>query len=179
MSTVDRPKAVAWWIKNARPIDRVPPSVDLASFPAEVRKWWSTIQPQWRVPALEDWPLPQQIPAGESWQEARLGGSNGLFLVVLCLYWWRQVAEEEFDKVALAEYALVAEDVAFVFEAILSSGVSGSDTPLTSSARANTRAGAYRKVSLRAEETVGKARALRSSGAKENAKVTRTRRSRA
>lgn len=132
------------------------------------------------MPVLEDWPLPLQIPAGESWQGARLGGSNGLMLIVLCLFWWRQVAEEEFDKVALAEYASVAEDVAFVFEAILSSGVSPAcNTPLTSSARANTKAGAKRKVSLQAEETVSTARSLRSSGAKENLKVTRARRSRA
>lgn len=131
------------------------------------------------MPVLEDWPLPLQIPAGESWQEARLGGSNGLMLIVLCLFWWRQVAEEEFDKVALAEYASVAEDVAFVFEAILNCGVSlTSSTPLTGSARANTRAGANRKVSRQAEQSGGP-RSLRSAGAKENVKVARARRSRA
>lgn len=167
-------------MKNARPIDRVPPCVDLASFPSQVRAWWSTIQPQWRVPVLDDWPLPQQIPAGESWQEARLGGSNGLMLIVLCLFWWRKSAEEEFDKVALAEYTSVAEDVAFVFEAILSSGVSSaSSTPLTGSARANAQAGANRKVSLQAEETVRSTRSRRSLGGKENAKPSRARRSRA
>lgn len=99
-------------------------------------------------------------------------------LIVLCLFWWRQVAEEEFDKVALAEYASVAEDVAFVFEAILSSGAV-STTPLAGSARANARTGAIRKGSLQVEETAGRARSLRSSAAKENVKPSRTRRSRA
>lgn len=101
-------------------------------------------------------------------------------LIVLCLFWWQQVAEEEFDKVALAEYASVAEDVAFVFEAILSSGVSSvSSTPLAGSARANARTGAICKGSLQVEETAGRARSLRSSAAKENVKPSRTRRSRA
>lgn len=137
-----------------------------------------TIQPQWRVPVIEDWPLPRQIPEGESWQEARLGGSNGLFLVILCLYWWRKSAEEEFDKVALAEYAAVAEDVAFVFKAILSSGISQlSVSPLTGSARTN--AHPTKRKTLEAKQgSVVAPRSLRSSGAKENVKPLRARRSR-
>lgn len=132
------------------------------------------------MPVLDDWPLPQHIPAAEAWQEARLGGSNGLFLIVLCLYWWRKSAEEEFDKVALAEYASVAEDVAFVFEAILSSGVTHvSQSPLTSSARANARPNDSRKVSLQAVAITGRARSLRSSDTKENTKPLCARRSRA
>lgn len=173
IGTVCRPEAVAWWIKNARPIDRVPPSVDLSSFPSEVRAWWSTIQPEWRTPIVEDWPLPQQIPPGECWAEASLGGSNGLFLILLCLYWWRRSAEEASDSIALAEYQSVAEDVIFVFNAILQSGPSQlSQPPLSGSARANTRSSTKRKVTLQApEQPIKKARALRSTVEKADLKA--------
>lgn len=182
-------------MKNARPIDRVPPSVDLSSFPSEVRAWWSTIQPEWRTPIIEDWPLPQQIPPGECWAEASLGGCNGLFLILLCLYWWRRSAEEASDSIALAEYQSVAEDVIFVFDAILKNGPSQlSQPPLSGSARANTRSSSKRKATLQAsnqpdakaralrssnEKANLKTRALRSSGEQENLKPSRARRSRA
>lgn len=163
---------MSWWIKNARPVDRVPPSIDLASFPSEVRGWWTTIQPEWRTPIVEDWPLSQEIPRGECWAEASLGGSNGLFLVLLCLYWWRRSAEDALDSIALAEYQSIAEDVIFVLDAILRNGLSQvSQPPLTGSARANARSSTKRKATAQTpEQSNVKARTLRSTGDKSNAK---------
>lgn len=82
---------------------------------------------------------------------------------------------------SLSEYQSVAEDVYFVFGAVLNSGVS-QDThpPLTGSARANSRASLKRKAATEdVEETTMETRTLRSSRVKENIKPSRARRSRA
>lgn len=129
---------------------------------------------------MNDWPLPRAIPDGERWQEARLGGDNGLLLIVLCLYWWRRSAEDGGDSESLSEYHSVAEDVLFVFDAVLLSGVY-QDTvlPLTGSARANSRTSSKRKATTDiAEETAVETRKLRSSSLKENIRPSRARRSR-
>lgn len=121
MGSTDRPTVVSWWLKNARPMSKIPTNIDLASLPEDTRRWWKTILPSWRVPAEPEagWPLSREVPADEDWQCARRGGPNGLFLVIMCLYWWRSASEAENDRVAFAEYVSVVEDVAFVLGEIL------------------------------------------------------------
>lgn len=119
MGSDKRPSAVPWWTKNARPLSKVPMNIDLASFPDELRQWWKTTQPSWRISNDSDWPLSREVPPGEDWGCSRRGGPNGLFLVIMCLFWCRYTATAEGDKVAIAEYLSVAEDVAFAFGEIL------------------------------------------------------------
>lgn len=182
MGSDNRPSAVPWWLKNARPLSKVPANIDLASFPDEVRQWWKTTQPSWRMPndSVSDWPLSRKVPPGKDWACSRRGGPNGLFLVIMCLFWWRYTAIAEDDRVAMAEYLSVAEDVAFAFGEILhctSFPVSASAPVPSSSHRPSlattstkaTRSGANRAVSA------GSAKKTRSS---EN-NVRRSTRSRA
>ena len=114
-----RPEAVPWWIKNARRMNKMPPQVDLRSFPAQVREWWAAIQPSWRIPVTSEWPLLRDVPEGEDWSCIKKGGPNGLFLVVMCLYWLHEAAKEGDDNIAQAEYLSIADDISFVFDSML------------------------------------------------------------
>lgn len=113
--TTNRPGAVPWWIKNARPLNKIPHNINLTTFSGEVTKWWASIQPSWRTPNGADEHLSHDVPETEDWDCLLKGGPNGLFLVVMCLYWWRHIATEEKDSLTLSQYQFVAEDLVFVF----------------------------------------------------------------
>lgn len=96
-------------------VHKVPSVIDLVTFPEAVRVWWASIQPEWRG---SKWPLDRSIPDTEDWSSMKLGGPNGLFLFVMCLYWWWSLAKETSNEVACAEYLSVIEDVTFILRAI-------------------------------------------------------------
>lgn len=171
MGTDERPSAVPWWTKCARRMSKIPTNIDLDSFPDEVRRWWKTTLPAWRVSSDgSEWPLSREVPEGEGWRDARRGGPNGLFLIVMCLYWWRCVSQAEGDRVAYAEYLSVVDDVSFVFGHMLfskcvpetaSSPSADSRPSATTSSRTTRTNGKKGKPALSAE--VSRTRLLRSS----------------
>ena len=115
LGTKNRPDAVSHWMKHARMLHKVPSVIDLATFPGAVRVWWITIQPEWRG---SEWPLTRLIPDTEDWSSMKVGGPNGLFLVIMCLYWWRYLVKERSNEVTCAEFLSVLEDVTFILRAI-------------------------------------------------------------
>lgn len=47
------------------------------------------MQPEWRRKD-QDSLLNRDVPLGETWDILARGGSNGFFLVIMCLSWWFQ-----------------------------------------------------------------------------------------
>ncbi|KAJ6479775.1 hypothetical protein C8R45DRAFT_832683, partial [Mycena sanguinolenta] len=104
LPTCGHPHQVAEWVKTAR---KGTPKVPLDTFPAEWWKWWTGINPQWR---LVDGELRRE---GEgSWDALRTPGLNGLLNVVVCLKWWR-VALKESES---ADWLRAVEDVTWVLQ---------------------------------------------------------------
>ena len=129
LGTKNRPDAVSWWIQRARKLEKVPTTVKLDSFPGQVRVWWKAIQPAWRVDKEVEWPLLRTIPEDETWDSTWHGGANGMFLLLMCLYWLRFEAKEKLHDAALNAFALLAEDVAFAFGSMLQARKSATPCP--------------------------------------------------
>lgn len=65
------------------------PTVNASEFGVAWHVWWKLMQPEWRR-RDQDLLLNRDVPSGETWEILARGGSNGFFLVVICLSWWFQ-----------------------------------------------------------------------------------------
>jgi hypothetical protein len=74
------------------------------------RKWWIAIQPEWRL-TDEHWPLLREVPLGSDWSSFLCGGPNGLFLVILTLFWWAQATQTDHSQ---EEFLSAVSDVHWV-----------------------------------------------------------------
>ncbi|KLO06810.1 hypothetical protein SCHPADRAFT_802279, partial [Schizopora paradoxa] len=88
-----RPRAIITWSNRTKQVLSDPPSFDTATFASQVRAWWTSLMPSWRLPSdgettVTDWPLQRKVPEGEEWVKVRKTGQNGIFLVLLALSWW-------------------------------------------------------------------------------------------
>jgi hypothetical protein len=76
--TAGRPKEVAAWMKNARPLT----DQDIAaSFVGDWWKWWGGLY--------------SGVDAGGAWEVFEKAGANGMLIFVLTLAWWGQAIGEE------------------------------------------------------------------------------------
>lgn len=59
----------------------------LKAYAATWKKWWCTLQPQWRN--ISSWP-PSTAAIGPDadWSALSVGGPNGIFLPLMALSWW-------------------------------------------------------------------------------------------
>jgi hypothetical protein len=72
--------------------------------------------PSWRrTEKPRDWPLNREMPAGSSWSETRLGGANGLVIVLIAVSWWLVQAKTSSQR---GEVESVLEDLLFAFMAM-------------------------------------------------------------
>jgi hypothetical protein len=90
--------------------------VKAAEFAIDWRAWWVTIQPSWRSGESGSGPLDQECPANADWKVLQRGGSNGIFIILMCLTWWGKAATTPQDRDA---FTTAVEDVAWVFEKVL------------------------------------------------------------
>ena len=58
------------------------PVIKAAEFAAEWKEWWNTLQPSWRSDGSN-----QDCLADADWQVLQKGGSNGIFIIIMCLSW--------------------------------------------------------------------------------------------
>ncbi|KAF9548607.1 hypothetical protein CPC08DRAFT_620538, partial [Agrocybe pediades] len=81
-----RPSMVGDWINRARPSTSWRPNIrDISKLADEFMKWWSSLQPQWRVG--EDGVILFKQKVGD-WDSLRKPGLNGLLSVVAGLFYW-------------------------------------------------------------------------------------------
>lgn len=114
-----RPKALALWLRRKELVPNDAPAFEATELGGEMRKWWTSLMPKWRLPpgGSEPWPLQRNRPDVESWSKVRKVGPNGLFVVLLGLAWWRSATTA--GQPSRREYSSVLEDVAWVMGDII------------------------------------------------------------
>ena len=153
-------------------------SIPVDTFPSHFKEWWRTLQPTERGEMGDE--RPAALIPHPSWHKLTRSGRNGLYLVLLGLFWWRHTLEAVEETTAKAsadrEWELTAIDILWVLSAwnahhhsptpppSPSSPIShGAQTPETSpskgvSDRSAPATGRKRKRGTRDESTRGKRR---------------------
>ncbi|KAH9914762.1 uncharacterized protein BXZ73DRAFT_11632, partial [Epithele typhae] len=88
LPTKNRPDEVKQWIKGGRQYGRPPEIKNITLFATAAKRWWCRLQPDFRCAEDFTWPLPRTVDSDSDWEDLLLGGSNGLFIAIMCLSWW-------------------------------------------------------------------------------------------
>ncbi|KAJ7040099.1 hypothetical protein C8F04DRAFT_924800, partial [Mycena alexandri] len=82
---VERPKEVSDWVRDGRGRTKTVRQItNLPAYAANVRAWWTGLQPSWR----EKWDEGVEEEATDEWGTLASAGQNGVLSVVAALYWW-------------------------------------------------------------------------------------------
>jgi hypothetical protein len=112
LSTLSRPEEVFQWIKAKRTFS--PPHIENTSqYGTKWRVWWVKLQPAWRGGEL----LVKVQPADGMWEKLFLGGSSGLYLVVVALSWWVKLMGTNGQH--SLELSVAINDVIWVFSKLV------------------------------------------------------------
>ena len=114
LPTTKRPPEIALWTAKARPAglpNYKKGKRSFATFVDSVLEWWAFIQPPWRTFARGR--VSRKVHGG--WDVLVAPRINGLLNVVVLVYWWFKILEEDKPKGSVrADYELFADDVAWV-----------------------------------------------------------------
>lgn len=113
LGTTSRPGCIAEWIARARSPTYIPASVkvdNLDAFQASFWKWWTSVQPAWRLE--EGVERPKRVD-GEDWSSVHIFGSNGVTSVLAALFYWGRIALRT-KGTAVAAWMEAIEDVQWV-----------------------------------------------------------------
>ncbi|KAH8094961.1 hypothetical protein DFH11DRAFT_1555174 [Phellopilus nigrolimitatus] len=119
LAAVNRPLVVREWNQRKRVITSIP-KIDIRVYPGQWRAWLKALMPDWRFMDDLDWPFSRCTPESEPWTSVRKGGKNGIFLIVLTLFWWRSVAKTNNE---LAEYLSALEEASWLFTQLVDMGM--------------------------------------------------------
>ena len=115
LSVSGRPKEYAAWMKYGRK-DPLLSVIPLDTFPDQFKEWWRALQPEERGETGDERPA-VSIPH-DSWSTLTRSGRNGLYLIVLGLFWWRHALETVADDMARSsahrDWESVAIDILWV-----------------------------------------------------------------
>lgn len=91
-------------------------TIPLDTFPAQFTQWWRALQPSERGEAGNERPT-MPIPL-DSWSTLMRSGRNGLYLILLGLFWWRHALEAVEGSVerslAYKDWESIAIDILWV-----------------------------------------------------------------
>ncbi|KAE9394187.1 hypothetical protein BT96DRAFT_828046, partial [Gymnopus androsaceus JB14] len=83
------PWDVGYWARSRRASTYSPQRIgNSADFSQQFQEWWRSINPDWRKP--NDGPMLQVKGPADLWSTIRKPGVNGLYLVLICLWWWAE-----------------------------------------------------------------------------------------
>jgi hypothetical protein len=115
LPTGNRPVEIGQWTSRARPAiipNYTAGGRTFKGFTDSVLAWWASIQPSWRT--FERGSVSREVKGG--WDVLRTTRINGLLNIVILVYWWVRILEEEEPEGGVrADYEIFAEDVAWVF----------------------------------------------------------------
>ena len=118
LPTAKRPTEISQWSSRARPNtlpDFTKGKRTFQDFVDSTLTWWDSIQPDWR--SFERRKVSRKVCGG--WAVLDAPRINGLLNVVILVYWWVRLLEEQKPKDAVrADYEKFADDVAWVFSNI-------------------------------------------------------------
>ena len=114
LPTAGRPVEIGQWSSRARPPglpDYTKGKRTLSTFVDSILMWWASIQPSWRT--FERGRVCREV-CGD-WGVLSAPRTNGLLNVVMLVYWWAKILEEDKPEDGMrADYKLFADDVAWV-----------------------------------------------------------------
>ena len=115
LPTSKRPIEISTWSSRARPAslpDFSNGNRTFSDFVDSVFAWWGSIQPSWR--SFKRGKISRNV-HGE-WDTLYAPHINGLLNVVILVYWWVRILEEQKPRDGIrADYEQFADDVAWVF----------------------------------------------------------------
>ncbi|EMD31062.1 hypothetical protein CERSUDRAFT_78405 [Gelatoporia subvermispora B] len=105
-----RPPAISHWQAYGRHYEKTPPMIkDAGETGCAFLKWWNVLQPPFRD--TSQWPYPRYRDGESYWGLVAGGGKNGMFLVILYLWWWSQVTNTPDER---GEFRAAVRDVKWV-----------------------------------------------------------------
>lgn len=115
LPTANRPPEIVQWTSRARP-DNLP---DLSKskrtfsmFVGSTLAWWGSLQPSWR--SFQPGVVSREVKGG--WEDLYAPRINGLLNIVILVYWWCRILEEQKPKDGVrTDYEFFADDVSWVF----------------------------------------------------------------
>ena len=114
LPTAGRPVEIGSWTTKARPEmvqDYAKGKRTFQAFVDSAIAWWGSIQPSWRSFELGE--VSREVRGG--WDALYALRINGLLNVVILVYWWARVLEEQHvGDGTLADYEQFSDDVAWV-----------------------------------------------------------------
>ncbi|KAL0565385.1 SERTA domain-containing protein 3 [Marasmius crinis-equi] len=132
LSTTSRPPWVTEWIQRGRSPSYLKPKHNVYKHMEKWWSWWEELQPQWRGFNDRKRPdLPEDYPDSGSWEDLRVGGSNGLTSVLAALAYAAVLLsqlpksatgrEKEQQKDAMKGWDEAVDDVGYVLQCLLES----------------------------------------------------------
>ncbi|KAJ7164854.1 hypothetical protein C8R43DRAFT_833873, partial [Mycena crocata] len=127
LTPLGRPKEVSSWMGSGRgrrggvgalgPVFPTPTSKSPAAFGKTFNEWWRSLQPKWRTGGPDgqlskDAQLRDHSQSKE-WAALRSPGANGVFIVVLILFWWGRDIPGP-DSSQRGDWSNAVEDAAFM-----------------------------------------------------------------
>ena len=115
LPTAKRPVEISQWTSRARPAtlpEYMKGGRTFSDFVDSIITWWGSIQPPWR--SFERETMVREV--REDWGALYAPRINGLLNVVVLVYWWIRILEEDEPKDgSRADYEQFTDDVAWVF----------------------------------------------------------------
>lgn len=114
LSATDRPVAVKDWIQRARSPAWRPVIVNTEGYGIQFSKWWTSLQPEWRL--SEDGAVLLQTDEAE-WECIRKAGPNGLLSVMAALFFWGSAVQGKRGRDA--QWLQAVGEVSWVFSRLI------------------------------------------------------------
>ncbi|OJT12471.1 hypothetical protein TRAPUB_10979 [Trametes pubescens] len=134
LPTEHRPPEVQHWLRVNRRVLKKPPVIkNEDTYCSAWWRWWSAMQPEWRVRDSHGRP----VAGGHGdWEVLKKPGKNGFLIVLLTLVWWRECASVS----TMADCSAAISDVSWVISAIAAAAVGVNPSKKRSSEQPSPRA---------------------------------------
>ncbi|KAJ3900221.1 hypothetical protein F5879DRAFT_809589, partial [Lentinula edodes] len=123
LPSVNRPTLLSKWISKKRYTSKGnDPNVTEQcgeDFIKHVQKWWTSLQPEWRVMGSRN--LPPDSVTHDQWEKLDKYGINGWFSILVCLKWWGtniQSPLTENKTGEMRDWLDMIEDVRYMMEVL-------------------------------------------------------------
>ncbi|CAK5277067.1 unnamed protein product [Mycena citricolor] len=121
ISSNHRPAAVTTWIRRKR--TKIPSIPDTDAYPMQWEKWWTTLQPEWRVADTvggAGWSRVEYGAGGREWGPLYRWGPNGAQNLVAAFYFWGLRLRESSTSNQIAVWNEAVQDLGWMLEGLAS-----------------------------------------------------------
>ncbi|KAF9470923.1 hypothetical protein BDN70DRAFT_939329 [Pholiota conissans] len=116
IGSLHRPASVGDWIKRGRSSTWRPEISSASKYGKEYVKWWTSLQPAWRLSASGK--IIPEATDGD-WNSLRKPGTNGLLSVVCGLFHWGTSLQKNGEEVKQSQWIAAVKDCILVYDCLL------------------------------------------------------------